>query len=368
MRRFRIARRTLGISLALGMISATALGQSKGLARVAAITTSDVWAVGNSTSGLTSSTLAEHWDGTAWTIVSTPNPQGACSQFNAVAAVSSTDVWAVGSPYGVGICPNKTHPGFIEHWDGSSWSIVPSPSPAYRGFTGVAVIASNDVWAVGYNQASLGFTTTLTEHWDGSAWTVVPSPSAPVQQTSFSAVTAVSTNDVWAVGAYLRPVTNLQAPFVEHWDGTSWQIVEISPPPAASFLFSAANMGSADVWTTGDTDLVYQWNGSEWTRSPVKITNGNLGGIAVFPGGLAWAVGFQGKLEGNSATLTEHWDGSQWTFVDSPNVANSNDGFGGVSGTSDTDVWAVGGYTVGLVTSTLIEHWDGIAWSIVPSP
>jgi hypothetical protein len=39
--------------------------------------------------------LAEHWDGHAWTVSTTPAPLGVDS-FAGVAAVSAGDVWAVG--------------------------------------------------------------------------------------------------------------------------------------------------------------------------------------------------------------------------------------------------------------------------------
>lgn len=368
MLRLEVGQISLAVGLLFGMVSPASFGQSKSLAAVAAITTSDVWAVGSSVGIVSSSTLAEHWDGTAWTIMSTPNPPGACSTFNAIAALTSTDVWAVGGMYGLGNCLGRVHPGFIERWNGSSWSIVPSPSPNYRRLTGIAAVATNDIWAVGYNEDSIGVTTTLTEHWDGSKWTVVPSPTLPVQQTYFNAVTAVSTSDVWAVGAYLRNPSNRQAPFVEHWDGTAWKIVAISSPTGPSFLYGAASLGADDVWTTGYSDLAYQWKSSRWSPTLVPFINGaNLNSVVLFPG-VAWAVGSRPHLVGSFQTLTERWDGVQWSIVDSPNIPNSVDYFAGVSGTKDTDVWAVGGYTVGISVSTLIEHWDGAIWTVVPSP
>src|SRR5476651_240976 len=59
------------------------------------------------------------------------------------------------------------------------WSVSPSTNmgPGNNDLNGVAAIADNDAWAVGY--ASNGVANrTLIEHWDGSNWTIVPSPNA----------------------------------------------------------------------------------------------------------------------------------------------------------------------------------------------
>lgn len=146
---------------------------------------------------------------------STPGPcdpvcslaPGSHDILNDVAAVSANDVWAVGRF-------NR-----IEHWDGMSWSVVPSPS----GGTpyGVAAVAANDVWAVGCCRSG---NTTLIEHWDGISWSVVPNPN-PGSVNYLYGVEVVSGTDVWAVGFY-GPLSGATHTLVEHWDGTSWSVVQ----------------------------------------------------------------------------------------------------------------------------------------------
>src|SRR5439155_12210247 len=58
---------------------------------VVALSASDVWAVGLQSA----SSLTEHWDGTAWAAVSSPNQVGA-DYLVAVSATSDSDIWAVG--------------------------------------------------------------------------------------------------------------------------------------------------------------------------------------------------------------------------------------------------------------------------------
>ena len=86
----------------------------------------------------------------------------------------------------------------------------------------MVAIAANDAWAVG----SSGYNAqTLAEHWDGTAWSVVPSPNAGTGNNRLLDVDVVSANDVWAVGAY-NPVPGTgQKPLTLHWDGTQWSVV-----------------------------------------------------------------------------------------------------------------------------------------------
>ena len=69
-----------------------------------------------------------------------------------------------------------------------------------------------------------------------------------------------------------------------------------------------------------------------------------------------WAVGY---LTDQSAALIEHWDGRTWTLTNQIPRIVLND----VVAISSTDAWAVQG-------SGVAEHWDGTSWTkvIVPSP
>ena len=90
--------------------------------------------------------------GPAWSVVPSPNT-GASDSLNGVAALSSADVWAVGDSI------TGTHHTLTEHWNGTTWSTVPSPNlDQYSSLNGIAAISSSDVWAVGYG--------TLIEHWE----------------------------------------------------------------------------------------------------------------------------------------------------------------------------------------------------------
>src|SRR5207244_3141406 len=86
------------------------------------------------------------------------------------------------------------------------WSALASPSvgAGANSLERVAVVAPNDVWAVGgYFADSLGAMRTLTLHWNGSDWTQVASPNVGSDSNALHGITVVSANNIWAVGEYL---------------------------------------------------------------------------------------------------------------------------------------------------------------------
>src|SRR5206468_5389259 len=126
--------------------------------------------------------------GSSWSVVPSPSPGTIDNTLNAVAAVSANDVWATGDYEN---SSGGSQPLF-EHWNGSSWSVVTGPSVVDGYFYGLAAVSANDVWAVG------GANQTLTAHWDGSSWSIVPSPNPYGAGSGLYAVAAVSATDVWA--------------------------------------------------------------------------------------------------------------------------------------------------------------------------
>ena len=129
-----------------------------GLAALAVVSANDIWAVGNSgTYGGQRSTLAEHWNGSTWSIAPTPNGPNEVNWLLGADAVASNDVWAVG--YSATNPPEQSfRRTLIEHWNGSAWSVIPSPNPTpplsggpvSNELYGVAAVSANDVWAVGH--------------------------------------------------------------------------------------------------------------------------------------------------------------------------------------------------------------------------
>src|SRR5262249_60698024 len=109
-------------------------------------------------------TLIEHWDGTNWSIVPSPNPDTQSNQLHAIAGVASNDLWAVGGRGdGITCCPDES---LTEHWNGTSWSVVSNPGGS--ALQGMTALATNNVWAVGLTAAGCDI-----DHWDGPGGTTV---------------------------------------------------------------------------------------------------------------------------------------------------------------------------------------------------
>src|SRR5262249_24758516 len=145
----------------------------------------------------------------------------------------------------------------IEHWDGSSWSIVPSPNTSTSQpnlLRGVACTSASDCWAVGeYNLVSSGPNNALIEHWDGSSWSIVAPPNTNASQDELWGVTCASESECWAVGDYnVTTGSNFQT-LIEHWDGTSWSVVTSANISAdeANHLYSVTCTSASDCWTVG---------------------------------------------------------------------------------------------------------------------
>jgi hypothetical protein len=287
--------------------------------------TLELWTVGNYNADFHWLTLIEHWDGSSWQVVPSPNHQNADHYVYGVAAVAPDDVWAVGryEPLGGG------SPTLVLHWDGKSWSIVPSPNPAtYNGLYAVAAASATDVWAVGYYFTE-ATQRTLIEHWDGKSWSIVSSPNVGTGRNLLAAVTVVPNSQaVWAVGYYYRDDGN-PSTLIQRWNGTTWSVV---PSPDGS---------TRENYLTG-----------------VSATGLND----------AWAVGYYNTPNGLYLPLTEHWDGTSWNVVPSPSLSTSLTAPTAVSSLTPNDVWAVGSYFGTGAQLTLAQHWDGNSWQVFPTP
>ena len=154
-------------------------------------------------------TLIEHWDGTTWSVVSSPNV-GNSSALHVIAVEAPDDVWAVGSYYIRSMFQTLT-----EHWDGTTWSVVSSPNVGNQSnyLGAVSIVGPADVWAVGsYNNGDQ----TLIEHWDGTTWSVVSSPNVAGSHNTLGDIAVVAPGDVWAVGNHYLDLSIGQT-LTEHW-------------------------------------------------------------------------------------------------------------------------------------------------------
>ena len=120
----------------------------------------------------------------AWTVSPTPNVAGANdTSLNAVDCTSANSCMAVGGTIICNDTPpctiNPTYSTVAEHWDGTSWKIVPTPDPFSStpiSLNGVSCPRPNVCFAVGSSESS---STPLIELWNGTSWSHQPSPAVP---------------------------------------------------------------------------------------------------------------------------------------------------------------------------------------------
>jgi hypothetical protein len=107
------------------------------------------------------------------------------------------------------------------------------------------------------------------------------------------------------------------------------------------------------------------------TPTPTPISTNILNGIAALSSTNMWAVGYSQTPSGTGKkqSLIEHYNGKQWTIISSPNVGTNDTVLTGITVFSTTNIWVVGYYQTSTgSTHTLIEHWNGTKWSVVSSP
>jgi hypothetical protein len=331
------------------------------LTAAVAVSATDVWAVGSRTVRVP---FAEHWNGATWQKIPMPVPPGADEvTLVRAAATSGAAVWAVGSWAGP-----KTKGGYrtlVEHWNGSAWKIVPTPTQHDDAqLEGVAVLSPTNAWAVGHSLAHTGRTfyfRTLALHWNGRRWTRVatPNPGDSHRDDDLRGVVAIGPNNVWAVGDFFQRVgahRSYQTLSLQ-WRGKTWKY-RPSPNPGgnshADAFYGAGGLERAEVWAVGgfqnghgvELPLVERWDGSAWSVQPLSPVDPNaareqLSSVADVDVNDAWAVGLYLDPNLNAQTLAAHWDGNAWNFVATPNPSDQ-DGLEAVSAVSASDVWAVG--------------------------
>jgi hypothetical protein len=118
----------------------------------------DVWVYGQVAQPGEPALGVWHYDGTAWTRVS--------STFQGGSALSARDVWAFSG-------------GFVDHWNGARWSatsvrsLLPPDNPGglnSPAVTGILALSDSDVYALGNGNAQDEGGPLVILHYNGSSW------------------------------------------------------------------------------------------------------------------------------------------------------------------------------------------------------
>jgi hypothetical protein len=317
------------------------------LLAVSCTSTASCTAVGNYTSDSGQVTLAEYWDGSTWTVQPTPNPAPAgLNILFGVSCTSATSCIAVGS---YRLTDNSASLPMAEQWDGSTWTILSVPSPSdsvSANLRAVSCASATSCTAVGaYERNTLYPVPTLAEYWDGSTWTIqsTPSPSPGEHGASLTGVSCTAPDKCTAVGYFLRPGKG-NATLAEQHYGSNWRIVSgRSSSALAGQLFAVSCSGRNNCEAVGAGDggsLAENWNGTAWTaQTTPSPTQGFLQGVSCAGKGDCTAVGFQA-----GSALAERYSGGTWR-IQPPGSPSSAEQLNGVSCSLPSTCTAVGAYT-----------------------
>lgn len=299
-----------------------------------------------------------------WAEMTGPQMDARPVQMGGIVAFSERDIWAVGQQAGADGEKSTT---VTAHWNGTEWRVVPSPNgpdtpTSKNNLYAVSGSSASDVWAVGaYAQDGAHFKA-LAMHWDGSTWSIVPTPNPGALDNTFNDVSALAPDDVWAVGSYLASEHVDAHMMIMHWDGRAWS--QVATPNASTHnLLAVRAVSRNDVWAAGTQ--VLHWSGRKWNieDTPEAYTGGYLDGIAVAGPDDVWVVGNDGN-----ESVALHWDGERWAGTHGPKLAVGPYPHEVVAISSD-DVWSVGEYTDKPGDrQLLLMRWDGKTWSAIANP
>ena len=319
--------------------------------------------------------LAEQWNGTSWTGQVPAVPTGAVSTNLAGISCSSASACVA-----VGLWSSTTATFTLaEQWNGSAWTVMSTPNPSgasYSVLNSVSCTASTACTAVGEDHTSTGYST-LGELWNGSSWTIETTPSPSNADSWLFGVSCSAASACTAVGNATPYGNNYYVVFTtlaERWDGTSWT-TQSTPNPnpntgngLEAVSCPAANACTAVGYTSGST-LGIVWNGSSWS---VQTTlNGSPTGASILYGVSCTATsacestGYYHAATGPTLTLAERWNGSSWAIQATPNPSSSTNQVGNVSCATSAACISVGSYYEpgGNGTAVFAMVWNGTSWS-----
>jgi hypothetical protein len=373
-------------------------------------------AVGDYTASGVKKNLAMSWNGTAWSIVTTPTPPSAtASKFEAISCTSTSFCTAVGEFTEAGTTKN-----LAMKWNGTSWAVVTVPNLGEGGANalgGVACTSSTWCMAVGYY--TYGYKQTSAMVWNGTTWSSTGPPSAEPADR-LRDVTCVSSTSCLAVGFSSEVFS--EAPVSESilsWNGTGWSQASggglasaevtslqgiacgamgssFSPCVAVGRLIdgqvrtltmawgaengaktsfsglygisclreSCMAVGRLESELVDRSEVAWQFSDSGWRAlSMPNLRQGSLLDVSCSSTSACTAVGDQ-----YTGALVERWDGSKWAVQSPANPTGTAISLAGVSCPSTSNCTAVGRYFIGSQSQLLVESWNGTSWSIQSAP
>ena len=322
-------------------------------------------AVGTSGSQATSG----HQDVTGWSVQALPvlglQPSGNLTAVSCLSAASCVGVGYSRDAQGIYLT-------MVERWEGTAWSIEPSPNPRNSNsafLTGVRCFDAESCIAVGDYVDPSGRQLALAERWNGHRWVLQPIPTPAGQGATYLTSLACASSDACTAVGYANSTATSSAPIAEQWDGSAWNPQSVPAPSggngsrlksvSCSSPTACVAVGGGPNFVTGQP-LAALWDGASWTLIPPAAVPGAQTGVfnAVSCPSTAecFAVGGWNGPRKNSGAMAERWDGSAWVVQSTP--TGRQDELKAVSCSSTAACLATGD----AYGSPVAMRWDGAAW------
>jgi hypothetical protein len=308
---------------------------------------------------------AYRWNGTTWSNLATPESVKEGDLLDA-SCTSSSFCAAVGIKG-----PFRNESTLAEHWNGLSWSVV-TTTPTFGTLSSVSCPASSACTAVGYTEGETAEKTeTVVIRWNGSSWSRQSTPNPGSQHNQLFGVSCTSSTHCTAVGTQYSGEGFKTLGMT--WNGTSWS-AQTTPNPTGALDAEARDVSctSSTACTAvgfyyngnGPLPFAMRWNGSTWSLQSVKLpgeTNfGWLYGVSCTSGTFCMAVGAYEKIGQGTFLMAQKWNGTSWTAEKPPSPGASSNEMDSVSCTASNWCKGVGYYNNGEGEGTpLAEHFSG---------
>ena len=224
----------------------------------------DCWAVGESLvpgffgvpfvpiPGTPAQTLTEHWNGRAWSVVSSADTSFSENILDGVACSAAANCWAVG----IDATGSSAYDALIEHYNGSAWSIVGAadPSAQLNELDGVWCGSDDACHAAGIQRATSATQTLMEANPVSQGWVSDSGANtSPSQLNGTNGITCTDDSDCWAVGEYDATGNFLFHTLVERRTAAGWSVAasaDVSPSQPDVLWAVACGTGSA-CWAAG---------------------------------------------------------------------------------------------------------------------
>jgi hypothetical protein len=285
--------------------------------------------------------IYETWNGTTWSPHLKANPPN-----GAVGGVSCSSASACT------LMAGSQNRQLALRWNGTSWQTQTVPAPPSAGLAGVSCPRTLFCMAVG-GGGSIPHGTTTAGKWDGTAWSIVPTPSTGQPFAVLTDVSCLTPSDCVAIGEDGNVETSHLVPLIEAWNGTSWTIQQ-TPPVSSSTgpQLDSVSCATADSCTAigtystsaGEEPLVEHWDGTTWALQAIPhATNATLTSVSCPSATSCTAAGVRFTSSGPLVTVAAHWNGTTWALQNPPNPKGATRSqFDGVSCPTTTVCEAAG--------------------------